>query len=81
MVLGVISSLAIILLRKGDSWLIYFNDVVVVCSLYQSFTMPTQIRKILLGGPDKVFLKASTYFTEGRTDLPGEAIGPKWFPC
>ena len=32
-----------------------------------------RIQKILSGGP---FLKSSTYFTEGRTDLTTEAIGP-----
>ena len=32
-----------------------------------------RIKKITSGGPDNVFL-SSTYFTEGRTDLPGEAI-------
>ena len=34
-------------------------------------------------GPDMLFLspQSSTYFTEGRTDLPREAIGPVGSNC
>ena len=34
-----------------------------------------RIQKIPSGGSDKVFDKKSTCFTEGRIDLPREAIG------
>ena len=30
------------------------------------------------GGPDIFFLKSSMFFTEGRTGLPQETIGPSW---
>ena len=33
------------------------------------------------GGPETFFFKISTYFTESRTDLPREAIGPEGSNC
>ena len=128
-VLGVFSSLTILLLRKERAGCFdYFNCVVAVCvlclflfvaiiyELIQSFrvflciglqpvivafpghthllladicpvSVPFSIasshaliQKIPSGGPE-TFFKPSTYFTEGRMDLPREAIGPKGSNC
>ena len=56
------------------------NPVMVAVVLASPTSTPPsffRIQEIPPGGPDNIFLQLM-YFTEDRTDLPREAIGPNW---